>query len=123
MATIPRVDGVSGSSTLRPGRPGSPSPAMTRRCRASKPMKLFTCVTRIRFSGPGPLARRAARPARGLVSGLSGVGAMVEALHFLPPDPRDTGGVLEEVERREGGLHDVVRVGRVERLGEDVLDA
>ena len=45
--------------------------------------------------------------------------AMLSLLNLVAAS-RDWLGA-QEVERREGGLHDVVRVGRAERLGEDVL--
>src|SRR6266508_911452 len=83
----------------------SPSPFTVASCLGLRPMMLFTRVILSVFPGTDDLRGRDVAVARPLA----------RSVHVLE--------VLDPPERIDGGLQDVVRVVRAERLGEDVLHA
>src|SRR5262245_7394526 len=108
---MPRVSGVSGSSTVwRIFR--SPMPCTVFACVLSKPIVLRTSVTFSVFAAavfPAFLAIRCALRCR------RRSGADELAL-FLATHPRHQRGILQTHQPGEGRPHHVVRVGGAERL-------
>src|SRR5687767_2756841 len=103
---MPRVSGVSGSSTeWRIFR--SPMPWTVFACVSLKPIVLLTSVT---------LSRLAAAFCAAFL-------AMNQLALFLAAVPRHQRRILQFHEAAEGRPHDVVRVGRAERLRQHVGDA
>src|SRR4051812_35127888 len=112
---MPRTDGVSFRVTdvfsFR-----RPRPRMTTSWLSLKPIGLFTSVTVTVL--PLMSVRSFA------IYKFPGLGArLLDLFQFLAAQPRDHHRILERAEPRERRAHDVVRVRRSKRLGQDVGDA
>src|SRR6185503_20407318 len=105
---MPRVSGVSGSSTVWRSR-RSPMPWTVLACVLLKPMVLRTSVT---FSFLSVACATSVPRLRA-----------DQLAFFLAAHPRHGRRVLQLHQSAERRAHDVVRVGRAERLGQHVLDA
>src|SRR5882672_2815478 len=112
---MPRVDGVSMSSTVWWGC-RNPRPCTTAACFLSKPMVLLTSVTLTRLVSADFFdAFFAIRASCVLARGPYQIGQVLAA------KPRDRGRIFQRHQSIERGAYHVVRVGGSKRLGQHVL--
>src|SRR6186713_3546498 len=112
---MPRTSGVSTSSRVR-WRLFRPRPISVPRWSSVRPIWLPVWVILIFL--PSAMAYSLSRRFRGGV-----VAAAEQVADLLAPSGGDHARRVEQLQRRERRLDHVVRVGRADRLGDDVLDA
>src|SRR5687767_6661686 len=112
---MPRVSGVSASSTVYPSR-RRPRPVTTLSCFRSNPIVLFTSVIRSFFADDVFAFALFAMPLRSLRR------RRLFFLFLAAETPHEL-RILQPGQSGEGGAHDVVRVRGTNRLRQDVLDA